>query len=101
MDTPRQLLMSKFCSSFWRPLHDSGRSENYKRVRRLQDVQSINNSIVTMKSYSNRNTMQAAVYKPGTPLLSIVDDFPIPEVKPHQVLLKVRACGVCHTDVSL
>ena len=45
--------------------------------------------------------MQAAVYKPGTPILSIVDNFPIPEVKPHQVLLKVRACGVCHTDVSL
>lgn len=36
---------------------------------------------------------------PGTPLE--VRDLPDPEPGPHQVLLRVRACGVCRTDLHL
>jgi propanol-preferring alcohol dehydrogenase len=31
----------------------------------------------------------------------IVAELPIPEIRPHEVLLKVAAAGVCHTDVSI
>lgn len=43
-------------------------------------------------------TMKAAVVRAyGAPLS--LDDMPIPEVVPGQVLVKVAACGVCHTDL--
>jgi propanol-preferring alcohol dehydrogenase len=35
----------------------------------------------------------------GTPLAA--DDLPVPEPGPLQVLLRVRACGVCRTDLHL
>ena len=28
-----------------------------------------------------------------------IEDWPTPEIKPHEVLVKVAACGVCHTDL--
>lgn len=28
-----------------------------------------------------------------------IDEWPMPEIKPHEVLVKVAACGVCHTDL--
>lgn len=43
-------------------------------------------------------TMKAAVVRAyGAPLS--LDEMPIPEVPPGQVLVKVAACGVCHTDL--
>lgn len=36
---------------------------------------------------------------PGKPLR--VADLPIPTVNPNQVLLRVRACGVCRTDLHI
>lgn len=43
-------------------------------------------------------TMKAAVVRAyGAPLS--LDEMPIPEVTPGQVLVKVAACGVCHTDL--
>jgi alcohol dehydrogenase, propanol-preferring len=36
---------------------------------------------------------------PGKPLR--VADLPIPTANPHQVLLRVRACGVCRTDLHI
>lgn len=27
------------------------------------------------------------------------EDYPIPELKPDEVLLKVRACGICGSDI--
>ena len=43
--------------------------------------------------------MQAAVHVPDTPELQIVNDFDIPKPGPNQVLLKIQASGLCHTDV--
>ncbi len=44
--------------------------------------------------------MRAAVLEQaGSPLL--IRDVPRPEVGPGEVLLRVRACGVCHTDLHL
>lgn len=39
----------------------------------------------------------AVVHKFGDPL--VVEDVPIPEVGPGQILMKVAASGVCHTDL--
>jgi D-arabinose 1-dehydrogenase-like Zn-dependent alcohol dehydrogenase len=44
--------------------------------------------------------MQAAVYKPGSPFLNVVDDHPIPEPGPFDVVIEVLASGVCGTDVT-
>ncbi len=41
--------------------------------------------------------MKAAVYNPGQGIR--VEDRPIPSIGPGEVLLKVRACGICGTDV--
>ncbi|MGO8949403.1 MAG: zinc-binding dehydrogenase [Ktedonobacterales bacterium] len=42
--------------------------------------------------------MQAAVfYEPHVPLQ--VKDVPIPEPGPEEILVKVAACGLCHTDL--
>ncbi len=43
-------------------------------------------------------TMKAAVLRTiGTPLA--IETLPIPEPKPGEVLIKVTACGVCHSDL--
>lgn len=45
-----------------------------------------------------KKSMKAAVCREfGKPL--VIEDIPIPEVKPHEILIKVQACGVCHTDL--
>lgn len=42
--------------------------------------------------------MRAAVFEgPGRPLL--VTDVPMPAIRPHDVLVRVTACGICHTDL--
>jgi propanol-preferring alcohol dehydrogenase len=43
-------------------------------------------------------TMRAAIVRQFHQPLRI-EDVPIPEVGPHQVLLRTEACGVCHTDL--
>ena len=43
-------------------------------------------------------TMKAAVVRAyGEPLS--LEEVPLPEVPPGQILVKVAACGVCHTDL--
>jgi propanol-preferring alcohol dehydrogenase len=45
-------------------------------------------------------TMRAMLYEaPGQPLK--LAELPIPQPGPGQVLLKVHACGVCHTDLHI
>ena len=45
-----------------------------------------------------KGTMKAAVVREfGKPLA--IEDVPIPQAGPGQVLVKVRACGVCRTDL--
>lgn len=44
--------------------------------------------------------MQAAVKLANSPVLKIVNDYEIPKPTSKQVLLKVQASGVCHSDVS-
>ena len=43
-------------------------------------------------------TMKAAVVREFKQPLSI-DEIPVPEVGPGQILVKIEACGVCHTDL--
>lgn len=44
--------------------------------------------------------MKAMIFKkPGTPLAQ--EEIPIPSPGPHQVLVKVAACGVCRTDLHV
>ena len=43
-------------------------------------------------------TMKAAVVHEFTKPLSI-DEVPVPEVGPGQILVKIEASGVCHTDL--
>jgi len=44
--------------------------------------------------------MKAAVlHKPGMPL--IIEDIADPEPGPGEILIEVKACGVCHTDLHL
>ena len=46
------------------------------------------------------NTMLAArLIKPGLPLS--IDEVPVPEPAPDEVLVKVGACGLCGTDLHL
>jgi hypothetical protein len=43
-------------------------------------------------------TMKAAVvHEFGRPLR--IEDVPVPEPGPDQILVEVEACGVCHTDL--
>ena len=42
--------------------------------------------------------MKAAIYY--SPKKIKVEDVPLPKIKPGEVLLKVRACGLCGTDIS-
>lgn len=50
------------------------------------------------KKSATRKTMKAAfVTEFGKPLT--IGELPVPEPKDGQVLIKVEACGVCHTDV--
>lgn len=43
-------------------------------------------------------TMKAAIVKQfGKPL--VIEDVPVPRPGPGEVLVKVKACGVCHTDL--
>lgn len=42
--------------------------------------------------------MQAAVYK-GHSIVS-VEDIPTPEIGPGELLVRVEACGICHTDLK-
>ena len=44
--------------------------------------------------------MKAAVlHKPGSPL--VIEDAEVPRPGPGEILIKIKACGVCHTDVHL
>lgn len=43
-------------------------------------------------------TMKAAVVREFKKPLSI-DEVPVPEVGPGQIVVKIEACGVCHTDL--
>jgi propanol-preferring alcohol dehydrogenase len=45
------------------------------------------------------STMTAAVYVPGDSQLIIAKDYPTPKPAADEVLLRIKACGVCHTDV--
>ena len=43
-------------------------------------------------------TMKAAVVREfGKPL--VIEEAPVPEPGPGQILVKIEACGVCHTDL--
>lgn len=44
------------------------------------------------------STMQAAVYRGNQRVL--VEEIPTPEIGPGEILIRVEACGVCHTDLK-
>ena len=44
--------------------------------------------------------MKAAVlHKVHAPLS--IEDFEVPRISPDEVLIRVKACGVCHTDYKV
>ena len=43
-------------------------------------------------------TMHAAVYR-GQSLVEI-EEVPTPEIQPGEILIRVEACGICHTDLK-
>ena len=43
--------------------------------------------------------MKAAVFH-GSDKGLIIEDIPVPQIKDDEILVKVAACGVCHTDVG-
>ncbi|KAJ6580706.1 hypothetical protein B0H19DRAFT_930641 [Mycena capillaripes] len=46
-------------------------------------------------------TMLAAVYEPGNSRLVLDKHYPIRELEDNEILMKVAAAGVCHSDVAL
>ncbi|KAJ7156301.1 chaperonin 10-like protein [Mycena filopes] len=46
-------------------------------------------------------SMLAAVYTPGNQRLVLHQHYPIRELQDNEILLKVAAAGVCHSDVAL
>jgi L-iditol 2-dehydrogenase len=48
--------------------------------------------------WSIPSTMHAAVYK-GQSIVT-VEEVPTPEVGPGEILVRVEACGICHTDLK-
>ena len=42
--------------------------------------------------------MQAAVYR-GESVIA-VEEIPTPEIQPGEILIRVEACGICHTDLK-
>ena len=43
-------------------------------------------------------TMHAAVYR-GESMVS-VEEIPTPAIGPGEILIRVEACGICHTDLK-
>ena len=54
--------------------------------------------LVADSDWSIPPTMHAAVYK-GQSVVSI-EQVPIPEIGPGEMLVRVEACGICHTDLK-
>jgi propanol-preferring alcohol dehydrogenase len=53
-----------------------------------------------MKMIKTPETMRAMVLeKPGQPL--VCREIPVPKPGPDQLLIKIRACGVCRTDLHV
>lgn len=48
----------------------------------------------------NMSTMLATFYKPGNDQV-VLEHVAIPKPEPKEVLIKIKACGVCHSDVRL
>ena len=42
--------------------------------------------------------MQAAVYRGGA--VVAVEEIPTPQIGPGEILIRVEACGICHTDLK-
>ncbi|KAI0691375.1 chaperonin 10-like protein [Cytidiella melzeri] len=97
-------------SRWWRV--NAGSRYIYKRALRLLRCtattysSSLNHQKTRYKLSSRRRTstqpmMQAAVHVPSTPVLKLDNHFEIPKPGPDQVLIKVQASGICHSDVFL
>src|SRR5690349_9778230 len=43
-------------------------------------------------------TMRAAVYR-GKSVVN-VEEIPTPAIQPREILIRVEACGICHTDLK-
>src|SRR5262249_18333966 len=55
---------------------------------------------ISPRTFEKETPMKAArLHEYNKPL--VVEDIPIPEIKPDEVLVKVKACGLCQSDVLL
>src|SRR5581483_7159842 len=41
----------------------------------------------------------AVAYEPGRPL--VIEDVPVPDIGPRDVLVAIAASGICHTDLTV
>ncbi len=44
------------------------------------------------------NTMRAAVYRGKQQV--VIEELPLPTIGPGEILIRVEACGICHTDLK-
>ncbi|MBM3753313.1 MAG: zinc-binding dehydrogenase [Acidobacteria bacterium] len=47
---------------------------------------------------SSNGVMRAAVYRGNNQV--VVEEVPVPEIGPGELLVKVHSCGICHTDLK-
>lgn len=58
----------------------------------------INEEVRSQESGVGLATMRAAVYR-GNGAVA-VEDIPVPEIGAGEILIRVEACGICHTDLK-
>src|SRR4051812_49610916 len=46
-----------------------------------------------------RRMRVAVAYEPGQPL--VLEDLPVPAIGPRDVLVRIAASGICHTDLNV
>lgn len=62
------------------------------------DFSLANKSADSVALATSLSTMKAAVYK-GDSVVE-VESVPVPEIGPGEILIRVEACGICHTDLK-
>lgn len=66
-------------------------------LQALHTWQMVENPARVCKEQMVRHMKAAIVHKFGQPL--VIEDVPIPQPGPDQILVKIQSCGVCHTDL--
>lgn len=78
------------------------RAKSFQECSQLKRVDTSDTvSFITVQIASNKSTMKAYQWDgPGHSEL-VLRDLPIPKVKSGSVLIQVKACGLCHSDLHV